>query len=114
MKQYKLSNEARQQFIITLEDGDDITIEIRWLPATAMWIAALLGGDKLDGEVHAVRLVGGVPIFKQYGYKQIFFVTQEEEIGRDLSETLLIIPTEEEQEGTRDTIEIVTVGVQVT
>ncbi len=112
MKAYALQNIARHQIIVPTED-DELTIELRWIPATKVWTASLISGNKLTNEVHSIQIVKGVPIFKQYGYPEFFFIALEDEIGEDLSKAVLVTTTVEELKDTAGTLLIRPTGVTV-
>ncbi len=104
MKAYALQDTARYQIIVPATDNDELTIEIRWIPAVRLWVASLIDGNKLAAEAHSIAIVKGVPIFKQYGYPEFFFITLEEEITEKLSDAILVTATPEEIENTAGTI----------
>ena len=103
MRYYKMTDTPRQKFSLILPH-EEITLELRWIPAAGFWIASIKSAEKADTEVNGVRVVPSIPIFKQYGYPEIIFVSHDNEIGRELSEAELVVlsPQNLEQGSTID------------
>ncbi len=92
-----MTNNPRQKFSLILPN-EEITLELRWIPAAGFWIGSIKQAEKANTEVNGVRVVPSVPIFKQYGYPEIIFASHNEEIGRELSDSELVVLSPENLE----------------
>ena len=95
MVYYKMSNHANQRFSILAGEGTEtVILTLRWVPSISRWVAGI------EGICDGVAVVPNVPIFQQYGYKNIFFIDRNSrEIGRLVDQTYIIVATRQEVGG---------------
>lgn len=98
MTYYSLTQDPNQTFTIEI-NGETTTIALRWIPNINSWVAGIVGVAR------GVRVVPFLPIFTQYGWPNIYFVSfGGDEITEDLSKVNIVVSTEEEVEASTDNI----------
>lgn len=72
---YPMTSASNQSFIVPMTAGA-ITISLLWVDNVG-WIGGI--NDVVEG----VRITPFLPIFRQYGYENLLFMTDEFEITRE-------------------------------
>lgn len=82
MNTYPMNSAPYQSFILPVVG---ITISLLWVESVG-WV----GG--IENVVEGVRITPGLPVFQQYGYPNIYFLSSKDEIGfDDMNQTFLLI-----------------------